>query len=73
MIYREELKKVVKELYFWRRQLSTNFSAYLFDLFCKSDENNFFKLGEAFPDEALIFTFWRNSEDENVFFASWGF
>ena len=45
------------------------FTCHLFRLFNKADMANKIRLGQAFPDEWLVYQAWERAEDEGEFFA----
>ena len=61
----EELKRAVKELYFWQmnRERATNFHAQLYDLFGKADVNNKHRLSMGFPHEFTAIQMWNEAGD----------
>lgn len=65
-------KDAVKEVYYWQYGESTCFSAQLVNLLAKADMWNFAKLGNAYPELALAFRDWQQSETGDSFFKEHG-
>lgn len=67
-----ELSRAVFDLYLFLHQRAGSFMSALFDCFMKADPNNFQKLGQSFPSQALAVSMWRHCENEAEFFRSYG-
>lgn len=66
------IREAVEKVYFWQYNYTECFSNKLLDLFPKADLINFGRLALGFPQLALAFELWRESDDQVVFFKYWG-
>jgi hypothetical protein len=73
MLARKELHHAIKELYFWQYGDGTNFNSLLYNLFRKADIGNFSKLSKGFPEFAVAYLLWYNSNDSEQFFKHYDF
>jgi len=68
-----KMNLAMAHLYCWQYAKATNFTAKLYELFCKADEENKIRLGLAFPYEYRAFHLWHTSENPHELFREWGF
>lgn len=55
------IKQAIVDLYYWQRNpRETNFSARLYGLMAKADEDNMTRLAAAFPIEYTAYTTWKS-------------
>lgn len=72
ILMKENFNRAVKELQNWRdNQFADNFTAMLFRLICKADDENKKKILNGFPDEMFAYLLWYKSTSEEEFFAEW--
>ena len=64
--------KAILEIYNWQYNYSNSFTNVIFNLFHKADGNNLYKLTKGFPEEAVAYKEWRDSDSQDEFFAKYG-
>ena len=71
---REKIDKARKQLFYWQHSFKgTWFSAQLFHLFAKADNENALKCMKGFPIEWAVYLQWYRSKDPDQLFKDWGF
>lgn len=72
---REKTNKVREQLFYWQHggKERSWFSAQLFYLFQKADNENVLKCMKGFPIEWAVYLQWYRSKDPDQLFKDWGF
>lgn len=68
----EQLKEAALKIYFWQHSYMNNFHDKLFDLMQKADQENFLRLSQGFPFEAVAYLQWYGSPSSKDFFIKYG-
>ena len=68
--------RAARELYLWERSSPktpmSNFTALLFDLISKADEDNLARLSLDFQEEVFVFKMWQKAASSGAFFKMMG-